>query len=1437
MDDGKMRMHLLLQQLELTEDSYVKHFEHASIDRLTVHKKNRQWDFQIQLQAILPIDVFTIFQTRLIEKFSGIANILLTIQSEGKDVSQELINQYWPLVLKELSDMAPPLKERLLKQQPEWNGQMIHLTCGQEIELRTFKKKYIEQLSDVYVGFGFPKIAFDFRLVEDTEAIAKAQLEFLEQRRLEEEKLGQKALEDMQKRDQNRQENGDQIADGPFQLGVPLKKDEPIIDIKTIQDEERRVTIEGFVFDVEVKELRSGRSLLTAKVTDYTDSILVKMFSRDKEDAQMMERLQKGMWIKVRGSVQNDTFVRDLIIMAQDMNEINPMVRMDTAKEKRVELHLHTPMSQMDAVSSVSSLVSQAAKWGHKAIAITDHANLQSFPEAYAAGKKNGIKILYGLEANLVHDGVPIAYDEQHTALEDAIYIVFDVETTGLSATYDKIIELAAVKMQNGNIIDKFERFVNPHHALSATTIELTGITDDMVRNAPEIEQVIKDFYEFIGDGIIVAHNASFDMGFLYEGYRRTGIDHFNHPVIDTLELARFLHPEMKSHRLGTLTKKFNIELTQAHRAIFDCEATGYLLLHLLKEAEEHKIEYHDDFNKHIGQGDSFKRARPTHCTILAKNETGLKNLFKLVSLAHTTTFYRVPRLKRSVLQKHREGLIIGSGCDKGEVFEGLMQKPLEQVEEIAQFYDYLEIHPKEVYAHLIEAELVRDEWNLEDIIRKMIKLGKKLNLPVAATGNVHYLHENDAIFRKILVNSQGGANPLNRHGLPKVHFRTTNEMLDAFAFLGEDLAKEIVITNPQKIADSLEDIKPIKDDLYTPKIEGADEEVRTLTYSKAKEIYGEELPEIVEARIEKELKSIIGHGFAVIYLISHKLVKKSLNDGYLVGSRGSVGSSLVATMTEITEVNPLPPHYVCPSCQHSEFFQDGSVGSGFDLPNKNCIKCDTPYVKDGQDIPFETFLGFKGDKVPDIDLNFSGEYQPIAHNYTKELFGEDYVFRAGTIGTVAEKTAYGYVRGYMNDNNIALRGAEIDRLVQGCTGVKRNTGQHPGGIIVVPDYMDIYDFTPIQFPADAQDSEWKTTHFDFHSIHDNLLKLDILGHDDPTVIRMLQDLSGIDPKTIPTDDPEVMKIFSGTASLGVTEEQIDCKTGTLGIPEFGTRFVRQMLEETKPSTFSELVQISGLSHGTDVWLGNAQELIQAGTCQLSDVIGCRDDIMVYLIYQGLDPSLAFKIMESVRKGKGLTPEFEAEMKKQGVANWYIESCKKIKYMFPKAHAAAYVLMAVRIAYFKVHYPILYYAAYLTVRASDFDLISMVNGSQTIRAKLDEINAKGLEASPKEKSLLTVLEIALEMTERGIKIQKVDLYKSHANEFIIEGNTLIPPFNSIPGLGTNVAFQIAKARIDGEFLSKEDLQQRGKVSKTIIEYMDAMGCLEGLPDANQLSLF
>ncbi|MDQ0427769.1 DNA polymerase-3 subunit alpha (Gram-positive type) [Planomicrobium stackebrandtii] len=1430
--DPKMRFKLLLQHLDLTDDVHMPFFEEAELTRMTVHKKERSWKFLVKVRGILPIELYLLLKQRLYSTFSPIASIQLNIESAQETAQEELVMAYWKYAVEELADMAPPLRDRLLSQAPVWNGNKLMLQCNHQHEMMALKSKYSDKLAGVYQQFGFPHVAIDFQLSDENQEAAHEA--FMAERLREEEEMAKKALSDMKKRETDRKENG--APAGPFQMGTAIKPDETISEIKSIVDEERRVTIEGYVFDAEVRELRSGRSLLTVKITDYTDSILVKMFSRDKEDAELMANAKKGMWLKARGSIQTDTFVRDLVMMAQDMVEIKPELRRDTAEEKRVELHLHTPMSQMDAVSSVESLVSQAAKWGHPAIAITDHAGVQSFPDAYAASKKHGIKAIFGLEANLVDDGVPIAYEERHALLEEETFVVFDLETTGLSAVYDTIIELAAVKIKGGQIIDKFESFANPHHELSSTTIDLTGITDDMVKNAPEVEEVIRKYHEWAGDHIMVAHNASFDMGFLYVCYKKFGID-TKHATIDTLELARMLHPELKNHRLNTLAKKFGIELTQHHRAIYDTEATSYLLTYLLKEADQKGILYHDQLNDYVGSGDAYKRSRPTHCTLLAQNDEGLKNLFKLVSASHIDYFYRVPRIPRSLLQRHRKGLLVGSGCDKGEVFEAVMQKSMEEVEKTAQFYDYLEVHPKEVYSHLIEREMIRDEWNLEDIIRKLVKISRKLEIPLVATGNVHYLDETDAIFRQVLIGSQGGANPLNRHKLPKVHFRTTSEMLDAFEFLGSETAHELVVANSVKISEMIDVVKPIKDELYTPKIEGADEEVRELSYGMAHQIYGPTLPEIVEARIEKELKSIIGHGFAVIYLISHKLVKKSLDDGYLVGSRGSVGSSLVATLTEITEVNPLPPHYICRKCKKSEFFDDGSVSSGFDLKDKNCPDCDIPYQKEGQDIPFETFLGFKGDKVPDIDLNFSGEYQSKAHNYTKELFGEDNVFRAGTIGTVAEKTAYGYVRGYANDREMTLRGAEIDRLVQGCSGVKRSTGQHPGGIIVVPDYMDIYDFSPIQFPADAQDSEWKTTHFDFHSIHDNLLKLDILGHDDPTVIRMLQDLSGIDPKTIPTDDPEVMKIFAGPESLGVTKEQIGCKTGTLGIPEFGTRFVRQMLEETKPNTFSELVQISGLSHGTDVWLSNAQELIQNGTCQLSDVIGCRDDIMVYLIYQGLESSLAFKIMESVRKGKGLTPEFEEAMKKEGVPNWYIESCKKIKYMFPKAHAAAYVLMAVRIAYFKVHFPVLYYAAYFTVRAEDFDVQAMAKGSHAIRAKIDEINAKGLEASTKEKNLLTVMELTLEMVERGFTFQKVDLYKSSADQFIIDGNSLIPPFNAIPGLGTNAAKSIVAAREHGEFLSKEDLQQRGRVSKTIIEYMDDLGCLEGMPEANQLSLF
>ncbi|GAA0332094.1 PolC-type DNA polymerase III [Bacillus carboniphilus] len=1427
----------LLEQLKMTDETSARLFEDAKIIEVGIYRSTRRWHFDLYFKSVVPSELFQIFVSRLKSAFSHVvASTTFTITTDEQSVDPEKVVSYWSIVLQEIDGISPPILRRLNEQLPEAKGSKVLVSIPNETELQAIKRKYGELIQKVYSEFGFPSFTLDFQLKEPDNKQEEYE-RFLQEKQKEDQERALQALQEQQK--QAEQASEEQLPSGPITIGYNIKNDEEIRNMVDIIEEERRIAVEGFIFDAETKELKSGRTLLTFKITDYTSSIMVKMFSRDKEDAKILEQVKKGMWARVRGSIQNDTFVRDLVMIANDFNEIATPTRLDTAPEdeKRVELHAHSPMSQMDAVSSISSLVAQASKWGHKAIALTDHSVAQSFPEAYGASKKHGIKMIYGLEANIVDDGVPIAYNPAHRSLADDTYIVFDVETTGLSAVYDTIIELAAVKMRDGEIIDRFESFADPHHPLSATTIELTGITDDMVRGAPEPGEVLEKFKEWAGDDILVAHNASFDMGFLNTGYKKMGYGNSPNPVIDTLELARFLYPEMKNHRLNTLAKKFDVELTQHHRAIYDAEATGYLLAKMLKDAQEKGIEYHDQLNDFMGEGTAYQRARPSHCTLLAQNDVGLKNLFQLISISHLQYFYRVPRIPRSLLTKYREGILIGTACDKGELFESMMQKGPEESEEVAKFYDYIEVQPPEAYQHLIELELVRDEASLRDIIQNIVALGEKLKIPVCATGNVHYLNPEDHIYREILVRSQGGANPLNRHKLPEVHFRTTNEMLDCFAFLGADKAKEIVVKNPNHVASLIGEVKPIKDDLYTPKIEGADEEVRQKSYDMARSIYGDELPEIVEARLEKELKSIIGHGFAVIYLISHKLVKKSLNDGYLVGSRGSVGSSLVATMTEITEVNPLPPHYVCPSCKHSEFFNDGSVGSGFDLPDKNCPNCGETYKKDGHDIPFETFLGFKGDKVPDIDLNFSGEYQPRAHNYTKELFGEDYVYRAGTIGTVADKTAFGYVKGYANDNNLTLRNAEVDRLAKGCTGVKRTTGQHPGGIIVVPDYMDIFDFTPIQFPADDKNSEWKTTHFDFHSIHDNLLKLDILGHDDPTVIRMLQDLSGIDPKTIPTDDPEVMKIFSGTESLGVTEEQIMCKTGTLGIPEFGTRFVRQMLEDTKPTTFSELVQISGLSHGTDVWLGNAQELIHNGICSLSEVIGCRDDIMVYLIYQGLEPSLAFKIMESVRKGKGLQPEMEEEMIKQGVPAWYIDSCKKIKYMFPKAHAAAYVLMAVRIAYFKVHHALLYYAAYFTVRAEDFDVEAMVRGSNAIRAKVEEIQAKGLEASTKEKNLLTVLELSLEMCERGYSFQKVDLYKSHASEFIIEGNTLIPPFNSIPGLGTNAALNIVKAREEAEFLSKEDLQQRGKVSKTIIEYLDNHGCLEALPDQNQLSLF
>ncbi len=1422
------KMQILMKHMQLPDNMIQTYFQNSSLKKLQVFKGEKKWRFYIQLENTLPAEVYTYFVERLGHTFQSIATIELYIETKNNDMTSENLLYYWQLFIQSMTDLSPAYKDYVTEQVPRIEDSKIIIAVRNEAESHVLEKRLTDPFKHFCEKIGRVHATLHMEVQNEEEAIQQ----FKEAQAIEDQKIAMKTVQEKEKRDQRPAHNSSK----PLQFGSIIQ-DDPMM-MEEIEDEEHRATVQGYIFSVDIRKLRSGRSLLLVKATDYTDSLEIKMFSRGDEHEELFQQVKEGMWIKARGRIQTDMYSNQLAMMANDLQEISVQMRVDDAPEgkRRVELHAHTTMSQLDAVSSPTELIEQAAAWGHEAIAITDHANVQAFPDAHAASQKNDIKVIYGVEANLVDDGVPIAYNEKDIDLATGTYVVFDVETTGLSAVYDTIIEIAGVKMNDGEIVDEFESFANPHRPLPDIITEITGITDDMLVDAPEVDEVLHDFYAWIGDSVLVAHNASFDMGFLNNGLKRIEIDSIENAVIDTLELARLLLPDLGNHRLNTLCKKMDIELTQHHRAIYDARATGYLFWKFLRMLLEDDITNHNILNEQLDDEQSYQHGRPHHATILVQNEVGLKNLYKIISKSHIDYFYRVPRVPRSLLQRYREGLLIGSACDSGEVFETMMQKSQTEAEQVAHFYDFIEVQPPANYIGLIERGIVQNEAQLLEVITNVVDVGKSLDKRVVATGNVHYIHEHEQVYRQILLASQKG-NPLSRQTLPETHFRTTNEMLSCFNFLGEELAREIVVTNSLEISNSIEEVAPLKSDLYTPNIDGAEEEVRTLVYKNAKDLYGEDLPEIVVERIEKELKSIIGHGFAVIYLISHKLVKQSLIDGYLVGSRGSVGSSFVATMTEITEVNPLPAHYICKNCHINEFYTDGTYASGYDLPDKNCPTCNEPLIKDGQDIPFETFLGFKGDKVPDIDLNFSGEYQALAHNYTKELFGEEKVFRAGTIGTIAERTAYGYVKGYATDKQLHMRNAEIDRLVHGCTGVKRTTGQHPGGIIVVPDDYEIYDFTPIQFPADDRKSEWKTTHFDFHSIEDNLLKLDILGHDDPTVIRMLQDLSGIDPLTIPIDDEEVMKIFSSTASLGIESNQIDCQVGTLGVPEFGTQFVRQMLEETKPSTFAELVIISGLSHGTDVWLGNAQELINNGTCGLPEVIGCRDDIMVYLMHQGLEASLAFKIMESVRKGRGLQDEWIEEMRKNNVPQWYIESCEKIKYMFPKAHAAAYVLMAVRIAYFKVHHPIYFYAAYFSIRARDFELDTMVKGADALRARMKEITDKGNDAPPKEKNLLTVLHVALEMYERGFSFQRVDLYASSASEFIVDGNTLIPPFDAVEGLGTNAAINIVKVREDGDFLSKEDLRERSRISKTVLEYLDQHGCLEGMAEQNQLSLF
>ena len=1205
--------------------------------------------------------------------------------------------------------------------------------------------------------------------------------------------------------------------------------------IRDINETSGYVAVLGEVFKVETMETKTGKIILTFFITDFTGSIIVKCFLKPQEKDEVLDNIKKGLYCKVRGEAVYDSYSREVVLMGRDILKMKKIERIDGSDEKRVELHCHTTMSAMDGVTPVSKIIERAAKWGHPAIAITDHGVVQAFPDAQIAAKKNKIKVLYGVEGYLVDDGIPLALNEKGQKLDDT-YVVFDLETTGFSPKNDSIIEIGAVKIKNGVIIDNFSEFVNPRRAIPYKITELTGITEDMVRDAQSIHDVLPRFMQFIGDSVIVAHNASFDCSFIAKNCNDMGLK-FSPTVVDTVQVCRFLYPELKSVKLNIVAKHLGVKLESHHRAVDDAKATADILIECIKKIrEELEIESLTELNKVFLEKVDIKKLPTYHIIILAKTQEGIKNLYKLVSEAHIDNFFRRPRTKKSKLMEMREGLIIGGACEAGQIYRSVLGgQSDEDIKDIMSFYDYVEIQPIENNAYLIQKGNVKDEDELREINRKIYNLAKEINKPTVATGDVHFLEPYDEAFRRIIMAGQGFGDADSQ---PPLYFKTTEEMLKEFSYLGSEVAKEVVIKNPQAIADSIDVLKPIPDETYPPKIEGADDDIRNMTMNKVHSIYGDNLPEVVQKRLDKELNSIINNGYAVLYLIAQKLVAKSYSDGYLVGSRGSVGSSFVATMSDITEVNGLPPHYVCPKCKKSHFFLDGSVSSGADLEDKDCPDCGVPYIKDGHDIPFETFLGFEGDKEPDIDLNFSGDNQADIHKYTEVLFGKGYVFKAGTIGTVAEKTAYGFVKKYLDQKGAQVSQAEIERLTIGCTGIKRTTGQHPGGIMVVPNYTEVYNFTPIQRPADDSTSDVTTTHFDYHSISGRLLKLDILGHDDPTVLRMLQDITGVDPKTIPLNDKRVLSLFTSPDALGITKEELGCEVGSYGLPEFGTKFVRQMLVDTQPQTFSDLVRISGLSHGTDVWLNNAQYFIKEGYTTLRDCIATRDDIMVYLMYKGVPPKTAFTIMESVRKGKGLTEEFEKIMKENNVEDWYIESCKRIKYMFPKGHAVAYVMMAVRVAYFKVYYPLAYYATYFTVRgADDFDADLICKGEGAVYAKLQELYALGNSATVKDKGLITVLELSFEMYKRGFKMLKVDLYKSDATKFLIVDDALRPPLSSLQGVGVNAAKAIAEARVNGEFISKEDLRLRTKVSKTVIETLGNHGCLEGMSETNQLSLF
>ncbi len=1339
------------------------------------------------------------------------------------------------------------------------------------------------------------------------------------------------------------------------------------------------VIVEAYIFGDELLE-KDTINIMTLKISDNTNSMLAKIFKKNKKEFALIksglkDATKKRKWMRFHGNVEFDNYAHEFVFQVSDLENIPSKDEkiIDDAPVKRVELHTHTMMSMMDGLIEAKSLVKHALSLGHKAIAVTDHNALQSYPDLFHAvndvneGKVGNerFKVIYGAELNVVNDDIDFIYNLKEYELLQQEYVVFDTETTGFYVGSDQMIEIGAVKIKHGEVIDRFDEFIDPHRPLPQKIIDLTCITDEMLKGHDDEALVTKRFLDWAGDLPMVAHNAKFDIGFVSEACRKYNLGEFTNTVLDTMSMARMLHPEWPNHKLTTLARRYKVEWDEEahHRADYDAEGTALAFYKMCEELDARNIETTTKLFNSVDINELIKFSFPFHLCCLVKNKKGLKNLFKIISYANTTYLFRnsEPKLPRGELKKLREGLLIGSGCVNGEIFEEAKTKDDEELSNLMQFYDYIEVQPISAMTHLLQMGTsgFKTKIDLEEHLKKIIRVAKDAGKLVVATSDAHYLTPKDKIERDIIIaqKTNGKLHPLNRQGVtqPDMHIRTTKEMLEEFAFLGEELAYEIVVTNSNKIADMVEEVEVIIQTggvPFSPRIDNSVETVTNLVYTRAADWYGDPLPLNIEERISKELygdavlesiksklkreenleeeellkkaflkvhetilkgmdavkdvvkeeliyklqkeketkieeleakikednspeltkeleelknmdiyeniekkvkKSlggIIGGGFDVIYLIAQKLVKKSNDDGFLVGSRGSVGSSFVATMMGITEVNSLPPHYRCKNCKHSIFEDEkgqalGAIyKSGFDLPDLACPKCGTMMTKDGQDMPFATFLGFNADKVPDIDLNFSDLNQAAAHEYTKVLFGVDNVYRAGTIGTVAEKTAFGFVRGYAEQKGITLNNAEIERLAIGCTGVKRTTGQHPGGIVVIPGYMDVFDFTPFQYPAEDIDAAWRTTHFDYHAIDEDVLKLDILGHTDPTQLRMIQDISGIDVTTVPLDDKETMGIFLSPEPLGVTKEQIMNETGTLGVPEFGTPFTIGMLVDTKPKTFAELIKISGLSHGTDVWLGNAQELIKNKVVPFSDVIGCRDDIMVYLMYKGMEPIKAFKIMEFVRKGKASKdPEtwakHKADMEKAGIEEWFIDSCGKIKYMFPKAHAAAYVMSAFRIAYFKVHYPGIYYATYFSTRFDDFDLETMVKGYEAIRAKMNEIIAKGYNATNKETSVLETLKLSLEATARGFKFGLIDIEKSDGKNFILaeDGKTLLCPFRTLDGLGDSVAAKIIEERNDKPFYSIEDFQMRGHVNATTVDKLRELGVFGNLPETSQLSLF